>query len=576
MRGLISLGLVLAAGLCFAGDEQWLGPSPWHHYRVVEPEPGIFRSTPELFRPAMDTFNYDDNIPADVWAWTQAGFGWGVKFASPAESLNLAGLLVHFYLDWPSPGSNRASFKVFNDSGLNGAPGAELWSSGVVSIVRGQWNFVSIGRTIAGSGYYVFYVQADSFPLCPGLPIDAHNNAPSHRKWAYSPGGVFSEDVRRGDWLIRSVVDWSPQDTNAAALYFASNMPADTVPGIDLGIRVMVKNLGASPLPAGTPVRLRIIGPQGYVYDDTAVTASVLSRGQTAQMTFSPAWRIPATEGNYRIQSWTEAAGEQWPGDDTIAYDLSIARWCHYANFERLFWLSQAAAERATMFNPADFGLQYPVGVTRLRHQFYCDQSAPWPDSTFYFKVYAGDGQALLYQSAPIEAEPGMPGPIVVHDLDPMLVLGSGQFYVSVAPVHPSGHPSSCASDSSKGHSFSGSAGAWQQWELGEFFTSASCRSRVGVAESSLPLMLEPRLEIASYPNPAAGEVRIRWQKPGPGHLSVSLCDPAGRMVRELRRFETGLSGTLVLDTRELRPGVYFVRLETESAAATHKLILGR
>ncbi|MEO0081000.1 MAG: T9SS type A sorting domain-containing protein [candidate division WOR-3 bacterium] len=573
MRKLVVLLLAVALGLGLAGTEQWIGPSPCVHYNIPNPEPGIFPQVPELFMPAVDTFKYDDGTPASAWAWQKGGNGWGMKFISPSDNVTLAGALIHFYSGWPTPGGTKALVKVFADDGPGGSPGTQIWASSELTIVRGQWNYVPIGSPVVGSNFYIFYVQVDSYPICPGLSIDAFNNAASHRKWTYSSTDGFAEDARRGEWLIRAVLDWSPQNVNATAMYFASNMPPDTVPGINFYIRTMIKNLGNNPLPVGTPVRVRIAGPQGYTYEDTVNTTTVLNRGQTAQMNFTPAWVIPQTSGNYRITSWVEAAGEQWPADDTITYDLSVARWIEYANFNRLTWLTWGGRERATKFNPATFGLTYPVGLFRMRHQFYLHPSYPWPDSSFTVKVYAGDGSTLLYESDTVEAAPGTPGPIVAVDFDSTLIFNSGEFYISVRPVHTGGHPSSCADDTSNGRSFYGQPGAWTAWTMGEYFTSASCQGGVGVAEGVSPVH-EPTLRITNYPNPVCGVATIKWQVPRFQAVSVNLYDATGRLVRNLYSTPRGLLGTVTLDAKQFASGIYLVRLETEDAAVTHKLIL--
>src|SRR5512137_1004547 len=94
------------------------------------------------------------------------------------------------------------------------------------------------------SNFYIFYRQVGVDPNCPGLSIDAYNNAPSHRQWSMDSTGNFFEDNTNGDWLIRAVLDWVPQDTNASAVWFSRNMPKDTLPNIAFPIRAMIKNLG--------------------------------------------------------------------------------------------------------------------------------------------------------------------------------------------------------------------------------------------------------------------------------------------------------------------------------------------
>jgi hypothetical protein len=285
------------------------------------------------------------------------------------------------------------------------------------------------------SNFYIFYKQVGANPNCPGLSIDAYNNAPSHREWQMDSAGDFSEDNTNGDWLIRAVLDWTPQDTNASVVWFGTNMPTDTVPNINLGIRAWVKNMGSAALPVGTPVRLSISGPSSYVYNDTAATVSALNHGATSMVNFTPAWHIPNVPGDYHIKVWTEAAGEMWPADDTVSYDLNCMKWIQYHTDANLHWLTWAAPERAVKFNPADFGLSYPFGISRVKADFYLHDTIPWPDTSFTFKIYGGDGQTLLYESDTLEALPGTPGLYRACDLDSMLVIPSGTFYVAVAPV---------------------------------------------------------------------------------------------------------------------------------------------
>jgi hypothetical protein len=574
MRKLVIACLAVAATLALAGTQQWIGPSPYLHYTIPNPEPGIFPYDPGVFMPAVDTIKYDDNMAASAWAMRVLGGGWGVKFISPSDNVTLTGALIHFYSGWPIPGDTWAMVKVYADDGAAGSPGTELFASDTVAIRRGQWNFIPINVPVVASNFYIFYTHADTYPNCPGLSIDAFNNAPSHRKWSTTGPGSFSEDATRGDWLIRAVLDWTPQGTNASAIWFATNMPKDTVPNINLQIRTMIKNLGNNALPVGTPVRLHITGPPSYVFEDTMTTTSALNRGQTQQMNFSPAWHIPTTVGAYNIKCWTEAAGEEWPANDTIAYDLSVARWIQYFNEAGLAWLTWAGPERSVKFNPQEFALTYPVGITRARADFYLHASYPWPDSTFHFKVYGDDGSTLLYESDDIEAIPGQPGAFTAANFDTMLILSSGEFYVSVAPVSPTGHPSTCASDSPVGKSFVGSAGSWAPWTMGEFFISASAQGGVGVEEGFEPGVRGPSLRITNYPNPARGPLTVKWQVPNREPVSVNLYDATGRLLRNLYATDNTRVGTLVLDTRSIAAGIYLLRLETKNGSATRKLVI--
>jgi hypothetical protein len=511
-----------------------------------------------------------------------AGGGWGLKFISPSDNVTLAGALIYFYSGWPVPGDTWASLRVYADDGAGGSPGTQLAAVDSAKIAIGQWNYIPLSTSVVASNFYIFYKQVGANPNCPGLAIDANNNAPSHRKWAMDASGNFSEDATYGDWMIRAVLDWTPQDTNASAAWFATNMPKDTLQNINFAIRGAVKNMGSAPLPIGTTVRLGITGPNSYAYNDTAATAAVLNHGATATINFSPAWHIPNQAGNYNIKVWTEAAGEKWHADDTMAYDLSCAKWVEYHVDANMHWLTWATPERAVKFHPADFSLPYPVGISRVRADFYWHSSYPWPDTSFLFDIYGDDGSTLLYQSETLEAIPGSPGAYRTADIHPMLTIPSGDFYVAVEPVSSTGHPSSCADSGLTDHSYYGSPGAWALWSPGtglhgNFFISAAAQGGVGIDEGYEPGLNTPSLRITNSPNPVTDQVTLKWQVPTRMPISVNLYDATGRLVRNLYAAnDKARVGTITADTRSLPAGIYLVRLETANGSATRKVVIDR
>jgi hypothetical protein len=100
-------------------------------------------------------------------------------------------------------------------------------------------------------------------------------------------------------------------------------------------------------------------------------------------------------------------------------------------------------------------------------------------DKRFRFKIYGGDGHTLLYQSPVLKANPSWDGREVVHELSTPLLVDSGQFYLSVAPMDTIGWPKNLAgrarddqhwpgattasttADSSSQRSLFGSPGNW-------------------------------------------------------------------------------------------------------------------
>jgi len=570
MRKLVVL--CLAAGLALASSEQWIGHRPAMCRPIPNPQPGVFPSTPMSFLGTSDTLSYDDGMPTNNWIWYEANNGWGMKFISPSDNVTLAGALIY-----PVGGdvTNKAIVEAYTDDGPGGSPGTGVFSD-TVDVTPGQWNLVPISVNVVASNFYVFYIQYADSSGHLAFGIDAAPNAPQHRKWRrYS--GAFSEDNTPGDWLIRAVLDWTPQDTNGSAFRFATTVIDDTLPDINFPIRAHVKNLGSSTLPSGTPVRLRIAGPGGYEYQDTVTTTAALNHGATAMMNFTPVWHIPNQPGNYNIKVWTEAAGEMYPFDDTIAWDLGCAKWIDYFN-EATQWIryTWVAAERAVQFDPADFSLEYPVGVSRARVGFFNSPDHPWLDTSFTLRIYGDDGYEVLYESQTLEATPGAPAAFTTCDIDPVVVIQSGTFYVAVEPG-TGGFPSSYSDTLSQGHSYTGSPGAWAPYNYGEFFMSAAAQGNVGVEEGYEPGIKSPNLRITNHPNPVNDLVTLKWQVPSRMPVSINLYDATGRMVRNLYAAnDKARTGTLTVDTKSMAAGIYLVRLETSQGSATHKLVIQR
>ncbi|HTW91449.1 MAG TPA: hypothetical protein VMH22_07030 [bacterium] len=483
------LVLCLAVGLAHAGREQWVGHGPCGCRPNPNPRLGGLSSPSVLFPAATDMTDvmcYDTGEAVNFWFWFRAGNGWGMKFISPKDSITLAGALL--YVD--SMGANKEVIvKVYADDGAHGSPGTLIatdTASDTSTLKTGHWSLVPIWKPIVGRNFYIFYVQAVDSIFGLSLGEDGDEYAPGHRQWKLY-NGKLSEDHNApfSNWMIRAVLDWTPQDTNAASVRFATDMPDDTISNVNFPIRTTIRNMGSDTLPVGTPVRLHITGPRDYVFDESTATAARLPHGATEQMNFLPVWHIPKRPGYYSIRVATEAAGEKWPADDTIAWDMFAGGWCEYIRESPTDSLTWAGPERAVKFDPTTFLLQYPVGIAGLRADFCSDSLHPWDDSSFTFKVYGGDGQTLLYQSETLEATPGSP---TVASLDSMVVIDSGDFYVAVVPVSSTGFPSTAGDSMVGGHSYHGSPGDWILWpspaRAGEWDIATAVEDRLGIAES--------------------------------------------------------------------------------------------
>jgi len=80
-------------------------------------------------------------------------------------------------------------------------------------------------------------------------------------------------------------------------------------------------------------------------------------------------------------------------------------------------------------------------------------------------------------------------------------------------------------------------------------------------------------LSLSVSPNPAKGNVRIRFTLPGEGPYSLRLYDAAGRMVADLGQARGPASTSFVWEP-DVGPGVYFLRLEAGGRALTEKLVI--
>ena len=67
------------------------------------------------------------------------------------------------------------------------------------------------------------------------------------------------------------------------------------------------------------------------------------------------------------------------------------------------------------------------------------------------------------------------------------------------------------------------------------------------------------------YPNPASGYAVVTCDQP---IQELTLCDVNGRMIRTMRN----CGGSAKIDTSELAPGVYMMRITTDAGTATRKL----
>jgi len=570
LRKIVIIAVALTT-LVFAG-EKWIeygNPNRAVSLPDATPMVGVLPPTTGQDFPNVDSIKYDDNTSANGWEWMVGGNGWGVKFVRPASSVTLAGALFH------QRGSAGRKFlaRVFDSDGPNGAPGTALWNSDTLTATLNAWTYVPIGTPVIDRDFYVFWIQADTYPTSPFISVDAFRNTPVGSQWALQ-GGSFSPSDKAGDWMIRAVIDWTPQTNNLGAMIF-SNIPLETIPAINLTLKATFKNFGTQNQTSGVHAKCVITGPLGYykeyLNDTTAVAMPY--RG-SATVTFRPNWRIPDTAGLYTIKTWIDLPADEYRANDTMVKEMSIARWISYSDWNlQQFYVVWGGPERAQQWDPADFSMNYPVQITRIKHWFYEHPQYPWDDTMCVLKIYGDDGSTLLWESDTTKATPNAS---IAITLDPPLLINSGTFWTSVYPRGAEGHPSSVCDTIPQYHSYTGDpGGGWNQWTYGEFeFALAAATYTSGVAENTTKVT-RPVISVQAAPNPARHSV-INWQAPRTSPVRVTLYDAAGKAVSTLVDLPSGHTpqGTINLDSRDFARGVYLLKLEAGDYRTGTKLVL--
>ena len=129
--------------------------------------------------------------------------------------------------------------------------------------------------------------------------------------------------------------------------------------------------------------------------------------------------------------------------------------------------------------------------------------------------------------------------------------------------------------------------------EAGNCYLRADARDYAGTVSSDVSdaaftltsgaLGANPQAGVAAFtlgpvrPNPVRGAARLEYALLRPGPMWLTLIDVQGREVRVLAEREQGAGRhTASLDTGELRPGLYFVRLRSGEAERSRRIVVVR
>jgi hypothetical protein len=327
------------------------------------------------------------------------------------------------------------------------------------------------------------------------------------------------------------------------------------------------------------------------VYGPETVDVASLDSGEVRTVTF-PYWDAPTEERVYFDTMVTVLQGDEDTTNDLKAGRFNVA----------------AGGEQRLTYNDGETGPQgcyswtepnYSIGVRFPGHRSVSkisvglwswtgDLRGPYPCTC---KVRLGDGAD------------GMPGTIVWERplmlycgadpndyinyivLDPPAVVTTDSFYVTwkpqeVACPYPGfdwDEPIQTGND----YSTMPNSETWDPFSVGpeddangDLIIDAYCDA-AGHSGMAVEKNVVGRASFTIAPNPVSRTATVHYALPAAGLATLDVYDATGRAV--LNRTIEGIgSGTEVLDLRELKAGVYMVKVKADGFSSTQKLVVER
>jgi hypothetical protein len=203
----------------------------------------------------------------------------------------------------------------------------KYWTRRYYSGSSTDWFFVEVSTTSSDTSSFV---AVDSFHT-EDLTYDYVEKTVDLSSYARIKGQIylaFHYQATGGPYVYVDDVMMPPIYVPAGDMATISidDVPDMAQTGSSITIKATVQNLGVDVASAGVPVKLRIEGPEAYVYTDQEATTVDLATGETEQITFTPDWVAPEVLCNYTLTIWTELAGDGMPENDTLSQVVNVYR----------------------------------------------------------------------------------------------------------------------------------------------------------------------------------------------------------------------------------------------------------
>ncbi|MCL6465637.1 MAG: T9SS type A sorting domain-containing protein [candidate division WOR-3 bacterium] len=313
-------------------------------------------------------------------------------------------------------------------------------------------------------------------------------------------------------------------------------------------------------------VRVRSQAGSVLFIDSTMVRA--LNPAETDSVVFSRTW-TPSSNGVYTIQAISKLPGDAVPVNDTVTIELRVVTLPATLTYDR------GTPTNSMYWNgPGGFGNRfvspvYPCTVTSARVYMQATSTTPCAIGIYDDNGPGGSpGDTLYISTVQVSAADWYtitpPSPIVIEE---------GAFFVgatSEVSASPSFGMDSVPPLSYQGWEYTGVWAPSRDAAARDVMANATVSGTVGVLELA-PEVAPVRRVLELSPNPASDLVTVRFARSAGTAQTLELYNAAGTVVRtsEVR------DERVVLDTRQIPAGVYFVRVKNSDYSVA-KLVIQR
>jgi hypothetical protein len=203
-----------------------------YFYRITVTLVGDMNPNNNIMNAEMDvmtlpgTMGYDVGTTVQAWSWSGGLGGLGNHFVPPSYPAQID--CVKFFI---VTGGNSFQARVYDDDGLGGQPGTQLWSATILTPTPNTWYGGTPNLSIASGGFYVSWEKVDALTT-PTFGVDNTTTQPFSRQgWEHTGGNTWSgfRQSEGSDIMIRTKIHAAGADLDVtmAPINPPINIPAN-------------------------------------------------------------------------------------------------------------------------------------------------------------------------------------------------------------------------------------------------------------------------------------------------------------------------------------------------------------